>query len=72
MDNTLFDLVGAQITSCHEVSGYLGRDDGDTLFDYFLRPVRGFESHENIRDYMLDQKITGDCQDGRHAGFMKR
>jgi putative hydrolase of the HAD superfamily len=57
MDNTLFDLVGAQIASCHEVARYLGQDDGDALFNYFLRPVHGFEDHENILDYMLDRKI---------------
>ncbi|MFA6226629.1 MAG: hypothetical protein WC620_10770 [Methanoregula sp.] len=52
VDNTLFDLVGAQIASCHAVTKFLGtndaNDDGNTLFEYFLRPVRGCESHENI------------------------
>ncbi|HUH78759.1 MAG TPA: HAD hydrolase-like protein [Methanoregula sp.] len=55
MDNTLFDLVGAQIASCREVARFLGHDDGDDLFGYFLRPARGFESPENIRDYMRDR-----------------
>ncbi len=60
MDNTLFDLVGAQISSCHAVAKYLGKDDGNALFDYFLRPVRGFESHENILDYMDDRSLSND------------
>ena len=58
MDNTLFDLVGAQIASCHAVVRFLGNNDGDALFEYFLRPVRGFESHENILDYMIDHSLS--------------
>jgi putative hydrolase of the HAD superfamily len=60
MDNTLFDLVGAQISACHAVAKYLGNDDGDALFEYFLRPARGFESHENILDYMVDRSLPDD------------
>ena len=60
MDNTLFDLVGAQIASCHAVTTFLGKDDGDALFEYFLRPARGFESHENILDYMIDRSLSPD------------
>ena len=60
MDNTLFDLVGAQISACHAVAKYLGNDDGDALFEYFLRPVRGFESHENILDYIIDRSLSHD------------
>jgi putative hydrolase of the HAD superfamily len=60
MDNTLFDLVEAQIASCREVARMLGRDDGDDLFEYFLRPSRGFEAHENILDYMNDRQILDD------------
>jgi putative hydrolase of the HAD superfamily len=60
MDNTLFDLVAAQSASCHAVAGCLDRDDGDALFEYFLRPVHGFESHENIRDYLDDRGIPAD------------
>jgi putative hydrolase of the HAD superfamily len=57
MDNTLFDLVEAQIASCREVARSFGREDGEELFGYFLRPVRGFEAHENILDYMNDRQI---------------
>ncbi|MDD1693344.1 MAG: HAD family hydrolase [Methanoregula sp.] len=60
MDNTLFDLVGAQLASCHEVVRFLGHDDGEELFSYFLKPVHGFESHENIRQYMEERTIPSD------------
>ncbi len=57
MDNTLFDLIGAKIAACDTVSEYLGRDDGEDLFSYFLRPDWGFEDWRNIRDYLLDRDI---------------
>jgi len=60
MDNTLFDLVGAQIASCNEIVRFLGHDDGEELFSYFLKPVHGFESHENIRQYMEERSIPVD------------
>jgi putative hydrolase of the HAD superfamily len=60
MDNTLFDLVGAQIASCHEIVRFLGHNDGEELFSYFIRPVHGFESHENIRQYMVERSIPID------------
>jgi putative hydrolase of the HAD superfamily len=57
MDNTLFDLVGAQIDACHAVAEHLGQDDGEDLFSCFLAPTHGFESHENIRQYMEERSI---------------
>jgi len=61
MDNTLFDLVGAQIAACNAIVKFFGRSDGDRLFeDYFLRGQRGYESHENIHDYMLDFDVEDD------------
>src|SRR5512147_1131782 len=60
MDNTLFDLVGAQMTACNAVTRSLGVDEPDLLFPYFLRPARGFESHENILDFMQDRGIPHD------------
>ena len=60
MDNTLFDLVGAQIASCNEIVRFLGYDNGEELFSYFLQPVHGFESHENIRQYMAERNIPFD------------
>jgi putative hydrolase of the HAD superfamily len=60
MDNTLFDLVGAQIAACHAVVWQFGRDDGEELFSYFLTPTHGYESHENIRQYMNERSIPLD------------
>lgn len=57
MDNTLFDLVEAQIAACQAVVKHLGQDDGENLFSYFLTPTHGFESHENIRQYMEERSI---------------
>ena len=57
MDNTLFDLVEAQIAACHAVVEHLGQDNGEELFSYFLSPAYGFESHENIRQYMNERNI---------------
>jgi putative hydrolase of the HAD superfamily len=60
MDNTLFDLVGAQIAACQAVVQQLGHDDGKELFSYFLTPAHGFESHENIGQYMNDRSMPVD------------
>lgn len=60
MDNTLFDLVGAQMTACNAVTQSLGMKGKDLLFPYFLRPVHGFEAHENILDFMRDHGIPAD------------
>ena len=57
MDNTLCDLVGAQIAACDAVVHYLGREDGEELFAYFLGTTHGFESHENIREYLSARRI---------------
>ncbi|MEN6443532.1 MAG: HAD family hydrolase [Methanoregula sp.] len=60
MDNTLFDLVGAQIAACDHVVRYLGNHDGEELFSYFLNTDHGFESPENIRQYMTERRISTD------------
>ncbi|MFY9750577.1 MAG: HAD family hydrolase [Methanoregula sp.] len=57
MDNTLFDLVGAQVAACDSVAHHLGHNDGDELFLYFLTGSHGFESTENIRQYMEERRI---------------
>jgi putative hydrolase of the HAD superfamily len=57
MDNTLFDLVGAQMAACKAVTRLLGVTEEDSLYPYFLRPVHGFESHEHILDFMQDRGI---------------
>ena len=57
MDNTLFDLFGAQVAACNAVVQQFGNDDGEELFSYFLTPAHGYESHENIRQYMNERGI---------------
>ena len=57
MDNTLFDLVGAQVAACESVVHHLGHTDGDDLFLLFLTGNHGFESTENIRQYMEERRI---------------
>jgi putative hydrolase of the HAD superfamily len=57
MDNTLFDLVKAQIDACQAVVQYLGLENGKDLFSYFLSMDHGFESHENIRQFMDERSI---------------
>jgi putative hydrolase of the HAD superfamily len=57
MDNTLFDLVGAQIAACERVVRHLGHENGEDLFLYFLTGSHGFESIENIRQYMEERRI---------------
>jgi putative hydrolase of the HAD superfamily len=57
MDNTLFDLVQAQIDACMAVVHNLGLENGNDLFSYFLSPDHGFESHENIRQFMNERNI---------------
>jgi putative hydrolase of the HAD superfamily len=57
MDNTLFDLIQAQVAACTSVARHLGHDDGDDLFLYFLNTSHGFESTENIRQYMQERRI---------------
>ena len=57
MDNTLFDLVGAQMAACEAVTQSLGITEGNPLYPYFLRPVHGYESHENILDFLHDREI---------------
>ncbi|MDD1696709.1 MAG: HAD family hydrolase [Methanoregula sp.] len=60
MDNTLFDLFGAQVAACRSVVQQFGREDGEELFSYFLTSGHGYESHDNIRQYMNDRGIPLD------------
>lgn len=60
MDNTLFDLFEAQVAACQAVVELVGNDDGNELFSYFLSPDHGYESHENIWQYMNDRGIFVD------------
>lgn len=58
MDNTLFDLVGAQMAACQAVTRSLGFTEENPLYPYFLRPVHGYESHENILDFIRDRGLS--------------
>jgi putative hydrolase of the HAD superfamily len=73
MDNTLFDLVGAQIAACHAVAEHLGMGEGTSLFeDYFMHDKRGFESHENIRDYLNDHSLPVEGNYHQACGIYER
>jgi putative hydrolase of the HAD superfamily len=73
MDNTLFDLVGAQIAACQAVTAFLGIDCGNSLFeDYFMQDTRGFESHENIRDFLQDHSLQVDGNYHAACGIYER
>jgi len=55
MDNTLFDFVEAKLIACAAVIAWLKLPvEPVVLLKYFLRPVHGFESHENLRDFLHD------------------
>jgi putative hydrolase of the HAD superfamily len=55
MDNTLFDFVEAKLIACAAVISYVQVPvEPVVLLKYFLRPLHGFESHENIRDFLHD------------------
>jgi putative hydrolase of the HAD superfamily len=60
MDNTLFDFVAAKLHACRRVAEFMGRCDGETLYEYFLYGKHGFENHENIRDYLTDRGFFGE------------
>ncbi|MDD1677818.1 MAG: HAD family hydrolase [Methanomicrobiales archaeon] len=72
MDNTLFDFVSAKQHACREVARFLDRDDGESLFGYFLHGKHGFESHENIRDYLIDRKMFGEETLARSIAIYER
>ena len=55
MDNTLFDFVEAKLIACAAVIAHVKVPvEPEVLLKYFLRPIHGFESHENIRDFLHD------------------
>jgi putative hydrolase of the HAD superfamily len=57
MDNTLFDFVAAQVAACEAVTRSLDIADRHSLYPYFLNSVHGYESHENILDFIRDRGI---------------
>jgi putative hydrolase of the HAD superfamily len=60
MDNTLFDFIEAKKHACRMVAASLGRTDGEELFTYFLHSPHGFESEQNIHDYLSDRSAFTD------------
>jgi putative hydrolase of the HAD superfamily len=62
MDNTLFDFVEAKLIACAAVIAYVQVPvEPVVLLKYFLRPVHGFESHENIRDFLHDNNCYSEA-----------
>lgn len=57
MDNTLFDFVEAKLHACREITKILGRDEAEALYQYFVYSAHGYESHENIRDYLEERRL---------------
>jgi putative hydrolase of the HAD superfamily len=60
LDNTLVDFVEAKIKACRAVINRIGCGDANELLNYFLRWRHGFESHENIADYLKDKGVYSD------------
>ena len=57
LDNTLVDFVEAKMKACEAVVKRLGSGNAEELLKYFIRKKHGFESHENIADYLRDKGI---------------
>ena len=57
LDNTLVDFVEAKMKACEAVVKRLGSGNAEELLKYFIRQNHGFESHENIADYLRDKGI---------------
>ncbi|WP_456469513.1 HAD family hydrolase [Archaeoglobus sp.] len=60
LDNTLVDFVEAKVKACRAVVKRIGCGDANELLQYFLRWRHGFESHENIADYLKDKGVYSD------------
>ena len=60
MDNTLFDFVAAKLHACRRMTKHLGTDDPEAFYRYFTGSSFGYESHENIRQYLRDRGIYTD------------
>lgn len=54
LDNTLLDFGTAKIAACNSVAAHVGAGTGESLLSYFLLGFHGYESHENIRDFLKD------------------
>ncbi|MDI3497038.1 HAD-IIIA family hydrolase [Archaeoglobus sp.] len=60
LDNTLLDFVEAKIKACKAVIERIGKGNSEELLNYFLRGKHGFESHENIADYLINLDVYSD------------
>ncbi|MCS7121329.1 MAG: HAD family hydrolase [Archaeoglobaceae archaeon] len=57
LDNTLVDFISAKLKSCEEVCKVANCGNAKKLFEYFLSGKHGFESHENIADFLKDHGV---------------
>lgn len=57
LDNTLCTFTDAKHAACTAVIRYLAAGNPEDLFQYFLRPVRGFEDSLHIHDYLKDRGV---------------
>lgn len=57
MDNTLFDFVKAKMIACTGVVQHMNTGSPEELFSYFRRDKYGFESLENISDYLNEYNL---------------
>ena len=60
LDNTLLEFGVAKIKACRAVVELVGKSDEMELVHYFLGNDKGFESHENIADYLKDHDLYTD------------
>ncbi|MDL2261040.1 HAD family hydrolase [Methanimicrococcus sp. OttesenSCG-928-J09] len=60
MDNTLFDFVHAKVKACAAVVDKIGTGEPHEMLSYFLRGIYGFESLENIEDYLKEKYVFTD------------
>lgn len=57
LDDTLIDFIPAKLKACEEVVKLAKCGSADELLNYFLRGKHGFESHENIADFLQDHGV---------------
>ncbi|MCS7144051.1 MAG: HAD family hydrolase [Archaeoglobaceae archaeon] len=57
LDDTLVDFIPAKLKACEEVVKIAKCGSADELLNYFLRGKHGFESHENIADFLRDHEV---------------
>ncbi len=58
LDNTLVTFIEARIAACKTTIFEIKNGNPKDLFNYFLRPEKGFENMKNITDYLSTLGIT--------------